>query len=295
MLSDIKYIFIGLTIALVVMSFLITGIVLANPALVFPTATPTSTDTPTASPSPTFTLTPEPSGTPTLAPTFTETPTSIPTATLSPAQQMVNSGGLAFNGPLTNQQQISLYQTSIYYVATTQADSLRVSKEINGVRYGNPSNTCGPLAIAILRDAALVSGAVVPHDFWLLNPFISEDRAKLTNLFPDALYNHMVITTPLNKINWSLTPLEPGDFLYIHRGSGGNFDHMLVVSRVDTNLRTYSVTNLDTPGGFIIDERMLYDPNDRTIGLFHDWTKEQFGLLGSTGFGGIEIWRLRSP
>jgi len=214
--------------------------------------------------------------------------------TLSPIQQMLKSGGLAFNGPLTNQQQISLYRASIYYIATTQADSIRASNEINGVRYGNPSNTCGPLAIAILHDAGLVGGGV-PHDFWLLNPFIPDDRAKLTQLFPDARYNHMVITAPLNKINWSLMPLEPGDFLYIHAGGGGNFDHMLVVNRVDINLRAYSVTNFDTSNGFIIDDRMLYDPYDRTVGLFHDWTKEQFGLLGSTGFGGIEIWRLRSP
>lgn len=231
-----------------------------------------------------------------MGPAQTPTPTSpLPTATLDPAQQMLNSGGMIFSGPLTDQQQISLYKASIYYIAITQADSIRVSKEINGVRYGNPSNTCGPLAVAILRDAGLIYGPVVPHDFWLLNPFIPDDRAKLTKLFPDTLYNHMVITTPLNKINWSLTPLEPGDFLYIHAGGGGNFDHMLTVNRVDDKLRAYSVTNFDTPDGFIIDERVLYDPADPTAGLFHDWTKEQFSLLGSTGFGGIEIWRLRAP
>ena len=135
----------------------------------------------------------------------------------------------------------------------------------------------------------------MPHDFWLLNPFVPDDRAKLTRLFPDTQYNHIIITNPLNKINWSLMPLEPGDFLYIHAGGGGNFDHMLVVNRVDGNLRAYAVTNFDTSNGFIIDNRMLYDPADRTVGLFHDWTKEPLGLLGSTGFGGIEIWRLRSP
>jgi hypothetical protein len=298
--SELKYFFMGLFATIAVSLILATGVVAANPALIFPTATPTWIDaqailsSPTATfiSKPTLTFTP----TPTMRPAQTATPTSpLPTATVDPAQQMLNTGGLVFNGPFTNQQQISLYKASIYYIATTQADSIRVSKEINGVFYGNPSNTCGPLAIAILRDAGLLPRSVVPHDFWLLNPFIPQDRAKLTKLFPDAWYNHMVITTPLNKINWSLTPLMPGDFLYIHAGGWGNFDHMLVVNRVDSGQRAYSVTNFDTPDGFIINERMLYDPSDPTIGLFHDWTKEQFGLLGSTGFGGIEIWRLRSP
>jgi len=298
--SEIKYIFIGLAISIVVMSLLFTGAVLADPGLVFPTDTPTLINTPTVRSSPTATATPQPTSTFTLTPTSgparTATPTSpLPTATLDPAQQLLNSGDMVFSGPLTDQQQISLYKASIYYIATTQADSIRVSKEINGVRYGNPSNTCGPLAVAILRDAGLVSGGVIPHDFWLLNPFIPQDREKLTNLFPDTRYNHMVITTPLNKINWSLTPLKPGDFLYIHAGGWGNFDHMLVVNRVDENMRAYSVTNFDTQDGFIINEQMLYDPKDRPIGLFHDWTKEPNRLLGSTGFGGIEIWRLRSP
>lgn len=298
--SNIKYIFMGLSIAIVVMSLLFTGVVLADPALVFSTTTATPTNTPTIQPSPTATFIPIPTATftstPTMGPAQTATPTSpLPTATLDAIRKMLNSGGLAFNGPLTNQQQISLYQASIYYIATSQADSIRVSKEINGVRYGNPSNTCGPLAIAILRDAGLIAGSVVPHDFWLLNPFIPQDREKLNILFTDARYNHIIITTPLNKINWSQTPLEPGDFLYIHAGGGGNFDHMLIVSRVDGNLRAYTVTNFDTPNGFIIDDKMLYDPADPTVGLFHTWTKEPFGLLGSTGFGGIEIWRLRTP
>ncbi|MCL4529772.1 MAG: amidase domain-containing protein [Chloroflexi bacterium] len=295
-----KYVFTGLGIALVVMSLLFSGAVLADPTLVFPTAAPILTSASIIKPSPTATFTPKPTSTftltPTMGPAQTATPTSLlPTATLDPIQQMLNSGGLAFNGPLTNQQQISLYRASIYYIATTQADSIRVSKEINGLRYGNPSNTCGPLAIAILRNAGLLNEDIMPHDFWLLNPFIPDDRAKLIRLFSDTQYNHITITNPLNKINWSLMPLEPGDFLYIHAGGGGNFDHMLVVSRVDGNLRAYAVTNFDTSNGFIIDNRMLYDPADRTVGLFHDWTKEPLGLLGSTGFGGIEIWRLRSP
>jgi hypothetical protein len=222
-------------------------------------------------------------------------PTLTATATLDPIHQMLNSGQLVFSGALTDAQQIALYQSSIQYIATTPADSIRISKQINGVLYGNPSNTCGPLAIAIMRDAGLISNEIVPHDFWLLNPFIPDDRAKLTHLFPSDQYNHMVFTTPLNKMNWTLTPLEPGDFLYIHAGGGGNFDHMLVVSRVDANHRAFSVTNFDTSNGFIIDERMLYDPNDDTLGLFHDWTEVPLRPLGSTGYGGIEIWRLRAP
>lgn len=68
---------------------------------------------------------------------------------------------------------------------------------------------------------------------------------------------------------------------------------MLVVTRVDSLGRAYSVTNYNTEQGFIIDEALLYDPADSNAGLFSQWTEKQFAKLGSTGFAGYEVWRLK--
>ena len=70
---------------------------------------------------------------------------------------------------------------------------------------------------------------------------------------------------------------------------------MLVVNRVDSHMRAYAVTNINTSDGFIMNEVMLYDPADPAAGIFHTWTETQLAILGSTGFGGFEVWRLRKP
>jgi hypothetical protein len=44
----------------------------------------------------------------------------------------------------------------------------------------------------------------------------------------------------------------------------------------------------------MIAETVLYDPNDPTQGIFHTWTQQRDAILGSTGFGGYELWRLRT-
>ena len=161
--------------------------------------------------------------------------------------------------------------------------------------YGDPSNICGPLAIAILRDAGIISSDIAPHAFWLLNPLAATDAQLLERTFPREKYAHAIIPTALNKIDWRATPLLPGDFLFIWHGSWGNFDHMLVVNRVDSNQRAYAVTNYGAADGYLISEALLYDPADPTLGLFHQWTRQRDQILGSTGFGGYELWRRRSP
>ena len=241
--------------------------------------------------------------TPVPSPTYTSTPTLTrktspgsegilsPTGTSDAIQLVINNGGLRFVGPLSNPEQIALYESSIKYAQSNAADSQRLSRQINGVGYGDPSNICGPLAIAILRDAGLINPDVVPHDYWLLNPSASADQRLLAEAFPGDRYAYSRILTPLNKMNWQDDPLFPGDFLFIRHGSGGNFDHMLVVSRVDSGLRPYAVTNYGTSQGYVIAETVLYDPNDPTVGIFHTWTQERDAILGATGFGGFDVWR----
>jgi hypothetical protein len=244
--------------------------------------------------------------TPSAAPTFTPIPTlttdtNIPagfelasTATPDPIASIISARGLIFTGALSNTEQVSIYRASLRYVRANPADSKREAKEINGVGYGDPNNICGPLAIAILLDAGVVPPTVTPHDFWLLNPAAVPDQRILARAFPADKFVHTQISTPLNKVDWLASPLETGDFLFIWHGSWGNFDHMLVVNRVDADLRAYAVTNYGTPDGFIIAETLLYDPHDPNAGIFHTWTKARDQILGSTGFGGYEIWRSRA-
>jgi hypothetical protein len=241
-------------------------------------------DSPTPPPSPTS----PPPATPTLIAVALS-----PSATMDAVQAAIEAGGILFAGPLSNAQQVRLYQSSLAYVEPTARGSIEESKQINGVGYGDPSNICGPLAIAILRDAGLIPAGTVPHDYWLLNPDVSEDKMKLNHIFPPTEYSRSRVLSPINKIDWQKDPLLPGDFLFIWHGSGGNFDHMLVVSRVDKAQRAYAVTNFGTSGGYIIAETLLYDPADPNQGIFHTWTAQRDAILGSTGFGGFDLWRWR--
>lgn len=252
-------------------------------------------------------ITPSSSSAPTFTPTFTPVPTLdtlqshptaavlLPTDTPDPILATINSGGLIFTGPLSNAEQVALYRSSLNYARTSAADSRRLAKQINGVGYGDPTNICGPLAIAILQGAGLLTKDITPHDFWLLNPLAPTDKRILGKAFPPDIYAYSKIQIPLNKMDWQTSPLAPGDFLFIWHGSGGNFDHMLVVSRVDSSLRAYAVTNFGTSSGYVIAEALLYDPGDPHSGLFFTWTKEREAILGSTGFGGYELWRRRGP
>jgi hypothetical protein len=237
--------------------------------------TPTIT-TPTEADHPIFAL--PPSATPENTPTF------------------VSDEQFLASGPLTVPQQMLLNIASLKYVAPTTQEAIRIAQEINFIgNDGHPSNMCGPLSIAILRDAGILNPDTNLSKFWLLDPKQNSTRKLLASTFPEERFENFKFTTPLNQFDWNSFPLQPGDFLYIYAGIGGNFEHMLVVDRVDYQLRAYAVTNHATPDGFVITEVLLYDPEDKNIGIFHTWTERHYAMLGSTGFGGFELWRLRSP
>lgn len=296
----VRYLFLGLVIGILVGGVILgTVVAFAGPTFLTRAAVPAGNELSSADP--TLASRPTPSITPTELPQPTATTVLLPTTTPFPTQTpdamlgAINAGKLAFSGPLSNDAQVRLYAASLKYIQVTVKDSIAASKIINGVGYGDPSNICGPLAAAILRDAGLIPVDTDPHDFWLLDPRVPVDARKLERAFPPLKYDRWQISTPLNKVDWTTNPLEPGDFLFIWHGSGGNFDHMLVVNRVDKDHRAYAVTNFGTPAGYMIAETMLYDPNDPSQGIFHTWTQERDAILGSTGFGGYELWRQRSP
>lgn len=195
---------------------------------------------------------------------------------------------------LTNGQLQRLQDASLDYVALTQADGIQMARSLKIVKDdGDPTNICGPLSIAILRDAGIVDPYIKIRDFWLLNP--NNNRRLLEQTFPYERFDHFQFSTPINEVDWKSFPLAPGDFLYLYAGSKGTFEHMLVVTRVDDTGRAFSVTNHATPDGFVIDEVMLYDPAIPGIGKFSEWTDRQNNRIGTTGFGGFELWRLTQP
>jgi len=267
-------------------------------------STPTQPPSPSPSPSPSHPTSELPTNAPatftpippeTLTPNVPEGLDLSATSTPSGLGEIIATGGLVYSGPLSPPKQVALYAASIKYARTTAEDSRQLSKQVNQVGYGDPTNICGPLAIAILQDAGIVPSYLSPHDYWLLDPSKPPDKRLLQNAFPDTLFTHEVIATGLNKVDWRAAPLDPGDFLFIWHGSGGNFDHMLVVNRVDAQGRAYAVTNFGTADGYVIAETMLYDPADPQAGIFRTWTQERDAILGSTGFGGYELWRMRKP
>lgn len=295
MATDLRQLGLGLIIGVAVAAMAIAAAIFIPGSTAAPRGAASSTinpsDTATQTPAPTQTFTP----TPTFVKLHTATPLT-PTPTLDPIEAAIQARDLVFSGPLSNQQQIELYKAALSYARTNVQDSLAEAKTLNGFGYdGDPSNICGPLVIAILQKARLLDTVVTPHDFWLLNPRQAEDQEILDRTFPSEKFLHTVFAQPINKIDWHSSPLQPGDFLFIWHGSWGNFDHMLVVDRIDKDLRAYAVTNFGTPDGFLISETMLYDPNNPTAGIFHTWTKERDAILGSTGFGGFELWRKRIP
>jgi hypothetical protein len=257
--------------------------------------------TPTPSASSTSQFTPTPTVTITIAPTITFTPTRTPsptatftaTTTLTRSEMMIANGEIAIAGPLTQEQQIKLYEASLTFIAPTYEQSKKMAVLINQLRFSDPNTTCGPLSIAILQKAGLVGEDRVPHDLFLINPDLGKDRLVIESFFSEEKYSDTRRKVRIDREDWLANPLVPGDFVYIYSGTGGNFEHMLVVTRVDSLGRAYSVTNYNTEEGFIIDEALLYDPADPNAGLFPQWTEKQFAKLGSTGFAGYEIWRLK--
>jgi hypothetical protein len=263
-----------------------------NPIITLvPTIQPTATITSTS----TFTTTA--TANLVVAPALTSTPTPTllpsPTPTLTVSEMMVVNGEITFAGPLTREQQIKLYEASLFFIAPTYKESKKMSEMINNARFSDPNTTCGPLSIAILQKAGILSADLVAHDFFLINPDLGKDRIVIKNTFPSQQYTDTRYKVRIDQVDWRATPLVPGDFVYIYAGTGGNFEHMLVVNRVDSLGRAYSVTNYNTEQGFVINEALLYDPADSNAGLFSQWTEKQFQKLGSTGYAGFEVWRLK--
>jgi hypothetical protein len=238
--------------------------------------------------------------TPTLVPTDitpiedTPTPSPTPVPATAPAPTVEANPSV-----FTTQQQERLYQASLKYLAAGDGDAVRVAQSLSFVQGADVSNMCGPLAIQILKDAGFVPADVDLKDFWLLNPRQKEQRAVLERVFPTPQYADYHFDQPTSSFDFDAFPLKAGDFVYLYAGSGGSFEHMLTVTRVDEAGRVYSVTNYVTAhvyfSLFAIQEILLYDPAQPAVGKFHEWTDKKNYKLGLTGLGGFEVWRRIVP
>lgn len=231
-------------------------------------------------------------------------PTACPTATIfiskvtptlpEPASESTQED--LQSDPLTPRQKERLAKAALKYVAGTEQEAIQVARSLGYIKNdGHPASVCGPLALAILRDAGLVSKYVDLHDFWLLNPRDSRNMKTLERTFPKDEFLWYKSTISIAEFDFKAFPLKAGDFLYLYAGDPGSFEHMLTVSRVDEQGRAYAVTNFDSPAGYVIQEVLLYDPEQPGMGKIYDWTNRKNYRYGLTGFGGFDLWRFIKP
>lgn len=191
----------------------------------------------------------------------------------------------------------SLYEASLNYIATSPDEADAVVRKIGYIDGKNESasNACGPLSIAIMKDAGLLPDSTSLHEIWLLD---LRNEYILSNVlhrmyFPPQTYDYIKIDQSVGDYDFQNNPLQPGDWLFLFT-SGNGYDHILVVTRVDDSGAAYTVTNIDRGDGFIISEELLYDPHNEGEGLFYELSDpEGRRLLGLTGTAGFLVVRRR--
>jgi beta-lactamase class A len=223
---------------------------------------------------------------------------AVPTSTVSPSPDptgtaiypvipvMPDPSGEGLNA----EAQQKLYKAAMAYVADTEEQAVQVS---NSIKSNTDTTTiCGPLSAAILRNAGLIDKYVNLNQFWLWSPSYYPPLAEIT--FPADHFATYHFSESIGTFDFKAFPLKPGDFLYLYAGPHGSFEHMMVVDRVDEGGRAYSVTNVNSDHGFLIQEVMLYDPQNPGVGQFFTWTDLTQWKMGTTGFGGFDVWRVTS-
>ena len=158
----------------------------------------------------------------------------------------------------------------------------------------DPSNMCGPLSAAILREAGLLPASVGPvanlKSYWLANPVTN---GRPWSLFPADQYQVYRFKIGTDRFDFAAWPLLPGDFVYTYAGRG-SFSHMFVVTEVDATGRAYTVTNqLQADGGYLVQRVLLYDPQEHEAGVLHSPCLECGSWRRRTGLGGFDVLRRR--
>ncbi len=193
--------------------------------------------------------------------------------------------------PLPPSWQERVTRAAQAYLAPDQEAAQAVARRLDFSPYADPSNMCGPLAVAILRDAGVVQSGPSLAPYWLLDP--RENSYLLRRLFPPARFCYRHFAQGPFQVDFSAFPLHVGDFLYLYAGTWGTFEHVLVVTRVDEQGRAYAVTNLNLrpEGYYVVREVLLYDPQRPGEGMFATWADYHHAAIGLTGLGGFDLWR----
>jgi hypothetical protein len=197
---------------------------------------------------------------------------------------------------LSEEQLERLEKAAANYISLDSESANLTVKQMNYAAGADASLTCGPLAIAILQDAGLVSPYLPLNAFWLSSPRPDKNEPIFLEAFPQDKYEWKRDYTPMAEMDYLTDPLLPGDFIYTF---GGNYEHMFTVTRMDEMGRVYTVQNLeqgylnDDPDdlSFVIAETLLYDPNQPGIGMVYEWTDDFNWKLGHTGTEGYMRFR----
>lgn len=192
-----------------------------------------------------------------------------------------------------------LYKASLKFLAETPDQADKVSRSLGYLNstYESASNVCGPLSIAIMKEAGFFPLNTNVKPAWLLCAREREDCNGINVLkslfFPPRDYDYYFFNENIRTYDFISNPLQPGDFIYLFSGSTG-YDHMIVVTRVDGEGAAYSVTNADRGLGYIIQEELLYHPTNAQKGFFYEFTEPSRGMLGMTGNGGMLLIRRKN-
>ncbi|MBN2556943.1 MAG: LysM peptidoglycan-binding domain-containing protein [Anaerolineales bacterium] len=189
--------------------------------------------------------------------------------------------------------QTELEQRAATFITGTRKETNRLAREIGflGGTVEDPSNMCGPLTAAILRDSNLIPSSVGPirdpKSFWLANPVLN---GRPWSLFPLEDYDLYQFQIPLMTFSFEDWPLCTGDILFTYAGAG-EYSHVFVVTEIDSAGRAYSVTNqIQEDGSFLVERVLLYDPTNPSAGAFrNEWTSNP--SRGRTGLGGFDVLR----
>ncbi len=224
--------------------------------------------------------------TPTVVPTNTIAPTETPIPTETPTPELTE---------IVEEDWISRLKTeSEKYIALTHEEAFRVAREVDWLEepWESPSNMCGPLVGAIMKDAGLLEEDFNLYSLWLPDPDVNGRPWKL---FPEDEYTLFRFKdSSISNFDFTEFPLCPGDIIYTY---GGSYEHVMIVTEVDDFGRAYSVNNMPIDKGkdskdeepiYIVDKLLLFDPNDIEIGVIkNELTTGRF----RTGNKGFDLFR----
>ncbi|MEJ5313857.1 MAG: LysM peptidoglycan-binding domain-containing protein [Anaerolinea sp.] len=227
----------------------------------------------------------------------------LPTMKLTPCRWMVTSG-VAPDLPAGTMEQahweVPDWATAANaYLAETTEQAYQVAFRINWLGDGEnegPRTMCGPLAWSILYDAQSFppgygDWSEGPKTFWLPKPNVN---GRPWSLFPPDTYLIRRFAEPAGTFDFGLFPLAAGDVLYLY-GKGDGFDHVVLVTEVDSHGNVYTVTNrvwVEPALHFAIERVVLYNTHDLETGILrNEWAKDR--VNGRTGHGGFEVFRWR--